>query len=161
MNQLLITIFAALLLGLSVGCKKDPCKSVTCNNGATCADGTCNCTAGFTGSDCTTYRIVGKYTGMMGANYDTVTIGQSTVNGSNFAIGPNNTAHWQGADAAARTMSSDGTTLTFNGMSYYNSQTWTYTGTIVYNGQGNAISVAITRTSGSSSYLLSGAYIKL
>jgi len=36
------------------GCKKDPCESVTCQNGGTCNNGTCNCAPGFGGTFCDT-----------------------------------------------------------------------------------------------------------
>jgi hypothetical protein len=55
--------FAMLVLAmLFSNCSKDttlsdPCASVTCLNGGTCANGSCNCPTGFTGSDCGTRRI--------------------------------------------------------------------------------------------------------
>ncbi len=33
-------------------CTKDECKDVVCKNDGTCVSGTCNCTVGYTGSDC-------------------------------------------------------------------------------------------------------------
>jgi len=47
-----VILLAYLLLA---GCSKnnaDPCENVSCLNGGTCANGTCNCPEGFTGSDC-------------------------------------------------------------------------------------------------------------
>lgn len=38
----------------------DPCANVTCLNGGTCANGSCNCPTGFTGSDCGTRRTPSK-----------------------------------------------------------------------------------------------------
>ena len=49
---------AAIMMVSSVvyfnSCKKDPCKDVVCNNGGTCVDGTCSCTTGYEGADCST-----------------------------------------------------------------------------------------------------------
>ena len=49
---------AAIMMVSSVvyfnSCKKDPCKDVVCNNGGTCTDGTCACTSGYEGTDCST-----------------------------------------------------------------------------------------------------------
>lgn len=36
----------------------DPCASVTCENGGTCVDGTCECAAGFEGESCATVITV-------------------------------------------------------------------------------------------------------
>lgn len=35
-------------------CNTDACKDVTCNNGGTCADGTCLCADGYEGTNCDT-----------------------------------------------------------------------------------------------------------
>jgi hypothetical protein len=45
----LISISSATLV---TGCKKDPCKDVSCENGGTCDDGKCNCKSGFEGEKC-------------------------------------------------------------------------------------------------------------
>lgn len=41
-------------------CNKDECKDVVCNNGGTCVSGVCQCTTGFTGTNCET-QIRSKY----------------------------------------------------------------------------------------------------
>lgn len=44
-----------LLLGLWLlgsGCQEAPCEMVTCENGGTCIDGTCECIPGFVGDQC-------------------------------------------------------------------------------------------------------------
>lgn len=49
----------------SSACNTDACKDVTCNNGGTCADGTCLCAAGYEGNDCSTAvnaKFVGTWT---------------------------------------------------------------------------------------------------
>jgi len=46
-------------------CNDDPCKDVTCLNGGTCVDGTCNCAAGYEGTDCSTesrVKFLGTWT---------------------------------------------------------------------------------------------------
>jgi len=35
-------------------CNKDECKDVVCNNGGTCANGSCNCATGYEGTNCET-----------------------------------------------------------------------------------------------------------
>ena len=51
---LLSTILFFFLL--STGCQEpepiDPCENITCNNGGTCIEGTCNCPDGFSGPQC-------------------------------------------------------------------------------------------------------------
>jgi hypothetical protein len=50
-------LFLPLLVAgtlLATGCKKDPCKDVSCLNGAACADGKCLCTTGYEGDNCGT-----------------------------------------------------------------------------------------------------------
>lgn len=46
-------LFVLLAVLLAAACKKDdPCDGITCVNGGTCANGSCNCPTGFEGSDC-------------------------------------------------------------------------------------------------------------
>lgn len=57
-----IAVLLMTALCLMPSCSKDdslsdPCARVTCLNGGTCANGSCNCPTGFTGSDCGTARI--------------------------------------------------------------------------------------------------------
>lgn len=40
------------LLITSIGCKKDPCKGLICDNGSVCADGSCVCLPGYEGRFC-------------------------------------------------------------------------------------------------------------
>jgi hypothetical protein len=50
MKNLLFLLLAFLFI---LACtKKDPCEGVSCLNGGTCVDGTCNCTTGYEGSLC-------------------------------------------------------------------------------------------------------------
>jgi hypothetical protein len=53
-------LLSSVIVAFSVllnSCKKDPvvqdpCINITCRNGGTCANGSCNCTTGYSGSDC-------------------------------------------------------------------------------------------------------------
>ncbi|MDX2003565.1 MAG: calcium-binding EGF-like domain-containing protein [Chitinophagales bacterium] len=46
------------LMALLHSCKEDKCEDVSCLNGGTCVDGTCDCPSGFTGADCGTVDTV-------------------------------------------------------------------------------------------------------
>lgn len=46
-------------------CTSDPCKDVVCMNDGTCIDGTCDCTTGYEGTDCSTEsrtKFLGSWT---------------------------------------------------------------------------------------------------
>lgn len=68
-------ILNALTVGLLISgatfmssCKKDPCDTTSCLNGATCNEGTCECTTGYEGENCGTemrQKFLGTYTGTM------------------------------------------------------------------------------------------------
>lgn len=51
LKHLIFALLAVTTLSLA-SCKKDKCKDKTCQNGAPCVDGTCNCTTGFSGENC-------------------------------------------------------------------------------------------------------------
>ncbi len=52
-NLLFSRIFFIAVAGfVLLGCKKDPCETVKCENGGYCANGSCVCPPGFTGADC-------------------------------------------------------------------------------------------------------------
>ena len=55
------------LATLNQSCSKDdPCDSITCENGGTCNDGTCDCAAGYEGTNCDTEvraKFIGSYSG--------------------------------------------------------------------------------------------------
>ncbi len=48
--SVLIVVFSMAILLES--CKKDPCESLVCLNDGVCIDGACECSDGFTGTDC-------------------------------------------------------------------------------------------------------------
>jgi len=48
----LLTAIAFATVMIFNACTNDPCKDVTCLNGGSCADGTCQCLNGFDGTDC-------------------------------------------------------------------------------------------------------------
>lgn len=50
MKRLLSALVIVCLI--FAGCKKDPCKDVTCFNNGTCLEGVCICTEGYEGSKC-------------------------------------------------------------------------------------------------------------
>ena len=57
MKLLKYTLMSILLIGSTgtfTSCKKDPCKDKNCENGGTCADGTCVCAGGYEGEECKT-----------------------------------------------------------------------------------------------------------
>lgn len=63
-------LFAVSVIALAFSaCKKDPCETATCLNGATCVDNDgvaeCQCTSGWEGADCGTSvneKFAGAYT---------------------------------------------------------------------------------------------------
>ena len=72
MNKFKNIAFAAFLAigAFSVvtytSCTKDECKDVVCNNGGTCAGGSCSCPAGYEGTNCdskTRDKFVGTWQG--------------------------------------------------------------------------------------------------
>lgn len=59
------TLLAAIAFSTAMffnGCTEDACKDVTCLNGGTCVDGTCQCATGFEGADCS-IKTADKYAG--------------------------------------------------------------------------------------------------
>jgi hypothetical protein len=58
-NNVLAGLFLAGTLFVA-GCAKDPCATVTCKNSGTCANGSCNCPEGWSGSDCGTQKTPSK-----------------------------------------------------------------------------------------------------
>ena len=63
MKQHLTKILGAALLftSLLVGsCKTDPCDTLKCQNGGTCASGACKCPEGYSGTECATQKTPSK-----------------------------------------------------------------------------------------------------
>lgn len=87
----LVVLF--LITGFGTGCK-DECDNVSCEHGGTCVDGSCNCPAGYSGTNCEIVDFkyaAGKYFG------DTISLGNGIVrtwaevdeDGNPIAIGAN------------------------------------------------------------------------
>jgi hypothetical protein len=53
----ILAICTTLIFLFSACGKKDPCEGVTCQNGGTCKDGTCQCPTGFEGQFCETASL--------------------------------------------------------------------------------------------------------
>jgi hypothetical protein len=67
MKNKILSFLATAALGTTLffaSCKEDKCKNVTCNNGGTCIDGSCECSTGYEGTKCETEsrtKFVGTY----------------------------------------------------------------------------------------------------
>ena len=97
MKNIKVSILGAFAFAmvLFAGCD-DPCKDVTCLNGGTCLEGTCECPTGYEGTDCGT-EINAKFTGtlnMLSSACDTVDnntysikLTPSTTDPAEFTIG--------------------------------------------------------------------------
>ena len=95
----ILGVVAVTTIGLT-SCETDECKDVTCENDGVCVDGTCDCTEGYTGTNCETAwteAFLGTYDGVdtCGFQYQSV-ITSTTFNGltiSNaFGLAANATA---------------------------------------------------------------------
>jgi len=60
----LITI-AVFSITLYISCTKDPCATVTCQNGGTCSGGSCTCPTGYTGTNCQTLTCEANSTALV------------------------------------------------------------------------------------------------
>src|SRR5215217_1585631 len=69
-----LTAIAFATVMMFNACNDDACKDVTCLNGGTCIDGTCNCATGYEGTDCATESRV-KFIGTWTASDDCNTSG--------------------------------------------------------------------------------------
>ncbi len=72
MNQfksVVLTVLAFFALSGTVffaSCESDPCLELSCKNGGSCANGTCQCPAGYEGAECeikSADRFIGKFAG--------------------------------------------------------------------------------------------------
>jgi len=71
MKNKILSFLATAALGTTLffaSCKEDKCKDVTCNNGGTCIDGTCECATGYEGTTCDTEART-KFTGTTSTSY--------------------------------------------------------------------------------------------
>ncbi len=85
-------LFVALAMFGLVGCKKDPCKKVSCLNGGTCVDGNCRCNLPWEGSKCEVDardKFVGAWRGTDTCGYSRdvfTTIIKSTVSATRIVF---------------------------------------------------------------------------
>lgn len=73
MRKLIVPLI--LIIGW-VGCQKDPCKDINCQNGGICFEGSCLCPDGFNGPNCETSTI---------ADFAGTYLVSETCNAGNFA----------------------------------------------------------------------------
>lgn len=62
--NLKVSFFSFLVLSILLLSSCDPCKKVECNHGGTCIEGTCACSAGYSGEFCETFskdEVAGSY----------------------------------------------------------------------------------------------------
>lgn len=70
----ILTFFSVASIVLYSACTKDPCSTLTCKNGGSCASGLCHCASGYEGSDCSVRsisRYLGTYKGISACNQNT------------------------------------------------------------------------------------------
>lgn len=107
-------LFLPLLVAgtlLATGCKKDPCKDVSCLNGAACADGKCLCTTGYEGDNCGTEmraKFIGSYNGNFSCPGNNSTVNM-TIN--NSAQGITSVVFSDGFDTWIGTVSGSSVTI--------------------------------------------------
>jgi hypothetical protein len=87
-NFSLFLIGVALLLS---SCAKDECKDVTCNNGGTCAEGSCACPVEWQGSKCSDLNINGVLTGGSFRKWKIASLSDAAT-GSNIPVSADNQA---------------------------------------------------------------------
>ncbi len=99
------------LATVASGCKKDPCKDVTCLNGASCTEGDCICTAGFEGTDCGTQmrtKFIGIYNGTFSCPGQNFTV---QMNVTTSSTGISNVVFNDGFDTWVGTVSGSSVTI--------------------------------------------------
>lgn len=122
---------------LLTGCKKDtdPCKDVSCLNGGTCNNGSCNCATGYEGSTCGTevrskfiasYSVqesctVGNYNYNMTINSSATGIDKIVINNF-YGVGAAVTASVSGSSITipSQTVTVQGVAVTFSGSGQLN-----------------------------------------
>jgi hypothetical protein len=125
---------------------KDDCKDVTCNNGGTCIEGTCDCLTGYEGAECSTEtraKFIGTYT--VAGSSACPTTGNGTISSLTLPISNSSSAankiviNFAGANIVA-TVSGSGFTIDPN-------QTYTAGGVVyTYTGSGSITNTTINIT---------------
>lgn len=149
-----IALSAILTVGafgtvLYTSCNKDACKSVVCNNGGTCVNGTCSCATGYEGTNCDT-KSTTKFIGSWGVTETcgtatstpyTVTITQDpsaankviVTNLGNYGCTVGGQIQWNGTvNAAQLTINDSKCTYQLNATGNYNNGVITFTYTATY-----------------------------
>ncbi|MCX7607392.1 MAG: hypothetical protein N2170_09045 [Bacteroidia bacterium] len=152
------TIMGGVLLTLllsTLGCKKDPCKDVTCQNGGTCVDGKCNCSLPWEGTKCEVDardKFAGAWSGTEncggGVENVSTTISKSSVEAIAILIDGQIRGRLTSSttfEIPSQQINSGGTTVTISGNGVLNGNTLSLTITYSVGGQGITCSYSLTR----------------
>jgi hypothetical protein len=139
---------------------EDLCKGVTCQNGGTCADGDCNCVAGYEGTNCETVsraKIIASYSvaetcSITGAANYSVAITTSGTDIAKVLITP-----FAGYPGLTATATIDGNSLTIPSQTVSG---YTFSGTGTVNNAGASITMNYTITAGGQTESCPGTWTK-
>lgn len=157
MNKLRLLAISLLCAGgLSLsGCKKDPCKDVTCQNGGTCVDGKCNCSLPWEGTKCEVdardkFAASWSGTSNCGGTVEQVSFGISKSATEAIAILIDNQIRGRLTssttfDVPTQQITQDGVTVTVSGNGVLNGNVLTLTLTVSIGGQGGTCTYTVSR----------------
>lgn len=159
----MLFVAAGLTFGIaSLNSCTDACKDVVCQNGGTCVDGSCDCAAGYEGTNCETEtraKILGTFqveencTVTGPAQYN-VTISSSSADVLNVIVTP-----FGGYTGASGTLKLDGSTLTLSGITGTTLLFTGFSGTV--NASGSTITgVSYTVSDGTDTETCTGTWTK-